>query len=396
MSWSATDEVAPRVRAVLRQAVEGGLPIDYIEHSTRQTQFEHLRCLANRLAHQPPDWVFFSDDDDLWSERRAALYVRECKAAPLAARAVLCRRKAAFSSSRTVDDAVDASSVRAMLRAGTLRLADSNLKDGVLEHEHNMAEYFDLALRFGAFAHFFASVPPLVTRHKLCDLAFTFLHARDRNTIRWIPDDDDFVYFYSRGARAGGASNSSDDVPREELRRAEVLLQQAPSSVACFFASLCDVERFVASLRQAIEQELIMIRVTGGVVPLQIVHAACAHEAGICLQAAAIDRGPSARAPELLSWAQAVATGPLCESVVRQFEFEALVCWRTWQVTPVCTQRSSGSILSEECGYTSMPGQRMPRVGMWAGGVPPPAGLSIGATSKEPPYVLGGRSLGVA
>ena len=341
MSWSATEEVAPRIRAVLREAIEGGLPLEHIEQPTRLTQFEHLRRLAARLTGRAPEWVFFSDDDDLWSERRGALYVRECAAAPLAARAVLCRRKAAFSSSRTIDDASDASSVRAMLRAGTLRLADSNLKDGVLEHEHNMAEYFDLALRFGAFAQFFASVPPLVTQHKLCDLAFTFLHSRDRNTVRWIPpDDDEFIYFYSRGARAGGASNTNEGVSQDELRRSEALLRQAPSSVPQFFTPSFTVEKFVANMRQALEQELIMIRVTGGVAPLQIVHAACAHEADICLQA-----GPclllSRRWPSVCAPRPSVPLARLCPFRGRRSARAGLECQR-WLTPLARTVLSAG------------------------------------------------------
>ena len=108
-----------------------------------------------------------------------------------------------------------------------------------------------------------------------------------------------------------------------------------------------------------------------------------------------MERLPHALAPEVMRWAEAVATGPLCESVVRQFQYEALVCWSTWEVTPICTTRSAASILAGECGYTSMPGERMPRVGMWAGGAFPPAWVSIGANSREPHHVFSGRSLGV-
>ncbi|KAL1503755.1 hypothetical protein AB1Y20_012224 [Prymnesium parvum] len=268
--------LAPTVRALLQRAADAGLQMSCVEQATCHTQFEHLRCLARMLAHQPPAWVFFSDDDDIWSRRRYALYAQQCAAAPADARALLCRRKACFLR-RVLHIATDADSVREMLASGVLRLADSDLKDGLEEHEHNMAEYFDLAVRYDAFAQFFATMPPCVTQHKLCDLAFTFLYCRDRNTIRWIPDDDDFVYFYSRGAHAGGASNSVESVPRHELEQALQLLQEAPREVQRSFSSPQAFHGFVASMRQAIEQEMIMIRATGRVVPAQIIYAAYGH-----------------------------------------------------------------------------------------------------------------------
>lgn len=345
------------------------------------------------LAHQPPAWVFFSDDDDIWSRRRYALYARQYAAAPADARALLCRRKACFLR-RVLHIATDADSVREMLASGVLRLADSDLRDGLEEHEHNMAEYFDLAVRYDAFAQFFATMPPCVTQHKLCDLAFTFLYCRDRNTIRWIPDDDDFVYFYSRGAHAGGASNSAESVPRHELEQALQLLQEAPREVQRSFSSPQAFHGFVASMRQAIEQEMIMIRATGRVAPAQIIYAACAHEADLCLRALAIERGPGSHSAANVRWACAVARGALCESILRQFEFEALVCWRTWHVTKICTRRDTAQIFSQDCGYATRNGKREPRVGMWVGGAPPPAQISLGgAEAKEPIFLLSGESL---
>jgi len=258
-----------------------------------------------------------------------------------------------------------------------------------------MAEYFDLALRFSTLANFFASVPPLVTSHKLCDLAFTFLHGKDRTTIRWIPDDHDFVYFYSRGARAGGASNSLTNVSQGQMDHAVAMLQQAAPGVQQMFRSSQDLAAFLAGVRQTIEQEMVSIRVTGAVVPSQIVRAASAHAAGINLQARAIDYDASWISPALQQWARALAAGPLCDSVVRQFEFEALVCWKTWRVEPVADVcRSASDILAESCGYSSsFPGKRVPFVGMWAGGDAPPLSLSIfGARATDPPSLFGGAS----
>ena len=109
MSWSATEEIAPRVRAVLSAAVQSGLQLEHVEQPTRMQQFEHLRRLTALLhAKRPPEWVFFSDDDDLWSERRCELYTRQCAAAPSSTRVVLCRRKATFASRECTADVADA------------------------------------------------------------------------------------------------------------------------------------------------------------------------------------------------------------------------------------------------------------------------------------------------
>ena len=51
-------------------------------------------------------------------------------------------------------------------------------------------------------------MPRFVTRHRLCDLAFCFLLQKDKSTVRFQPDDDDFVYFYSRG-RGGDAASGA-------------------------------------------------------------------------------------------------------------------------------------------------------------------------------------------
>ena len=56
---------------------------------------------------------------------------------------------------------------------------------------------------------FFQRVPAFVSRHRLCDLAFCFVMQRDPNTIRFMPSDDDFVYFYSRGASIVGSVHVS-------------------------------------------------------------------------------------------------------------------------------------------------------------------------------------------
>ena len=70
--------------------------------------------LARAHAERPPAWVMFSDDDDLWSERRVATYASECAAAAPTTQALLCRRKTMVYGKRAVDPR-DASDVRALL-----------------------------------------------------------------------------------------------------------------------------------------------------------------------------------------------------------------------------------------------------------------------------------------
>ena len=122
-----------------------------------------------------------------------------------------------------------------------------------------MAEYFDLAVRFTALVAFFATVPPLVTQHKLCDLAFCFLYGRDKRTVRFLPDDpQEFVYFYGRGNQAGGASNMVQRASDAELEQSG--LDRLPREVSVAFAVKGDPTAacvdFISTLRQAIEQEM--------------------------------------------------------------------------------------------------------------------------------------------
>ena len=55
---------------------------------------QHYAYLAKVHASSPPAWVIFSDDDDIWDERRAAIYACECAAAPSSTETLLCQWKA--------------------------------------------------------------------------------------------------------------------------------------------------------------------------------------------------------------------------------------------------------------------------------------------------------------
>lgn len=141
ISWSAEPPLAARVCEALEKAAFGLHIQAFVQSAERLSQFEHLRRLAEAHAVQPPAWVLFSDDDDLWSEGRAAFYARACSDASFVVRSVLCRRKAMPRHGRTQGPPpTDAQSVRDLLSSGAARLTDADLPDGIADEEHNMAE----------------------------------------------------------------------------------------------------------------------------------------------------------------------------------------------------------------------------------------------------------------
>ena len=246
VSWSSDGDSAIQsaVHKSLSDAAARGLTVRAYEQPTKTSQFEHYRKLAESCASAPPEWVMFSDDDDVWSERRHAIYAREAASAAPTVTTLLCRRKTAMLAAATQDDEPrDAAGVRRLLSRRLARFTDCNLKDGLDESEHNMPEYFDMAVRYPVLATFFARVPPCVTQHRLCDLSFCFLFNKESSyskeassTRRFMPTaehDDDFVYFYSRGARAGGASGVKVQEGESEFALAQ--LRAAPQPVQRWF-----------------------------------------------------------------------------------------------------------------------------------------------------------------
>ena len=143
-SWSSTPELAPRVRSIFNAASTAGLALVHLEQPNKTSQFEHLRALAAAHASHPPMWVMFTDDDDIWSERRFAIYWDQAriaaKAAPNAA-ALLCRRKCQLRG--RASEPSDAPAVRRLVEQKRARFSDCMLPDGLGDDEHNMAEYFD-------------------------------------------------------------------------------------------------------------------------------------------------------------------------------------------------------------------------------------------------------------
>ena len=149
----------------------------------------------------------------------------------------------------------------------------------------------------------------------------------------------------------------------------------------------------LASVRQGIEQELIQLRATGAVIPLQMCEGACKHQGRLSLQSYHMSYPHLGFVSEaLVEWCSALANGPLRDRVLRQFGFEALVCLKTWRVLRVdpadtaatlaggAPRRSARQILEDECGVPrGVSGQPGTHCGLWnvSGGWRVPAKLLL-------------------
>lgn len=163
------------------------------------SQFEHLAALvaAASSGGQKPRWVYFSDDDDLWSPARAHIFRTECSKADAqgSASVLVSRRKARPCEAATqgfaapVDEPADAMGVRALIAAGLAQLTDTERVErdrgnadptsGETPSGYHRAELFDFAVRFELLSTFCRVAPPNLLSHKLCDLGFVrWLRAR--------------------------------------------------------------------------------------------------------------------------------------------------------------------------------------------------------------------------
>lgn len=162
----------------------------------------------------------------------------------------------------------------------------------------------------------------------------------------------------------------------EDVAFGQAQFESAPRAVRDFFIAEGGGEAqfrglvisFLSTLRQGIEQELIQLRVTGSVLPLSLVNAACSHQSQLNVQSWAMSHPAFGRSLELLDWSCAVAIGPLRDLLLRRFEFEALVDTTTWRVAVFVSHRGPGrtaeEILCDECGVATVSGPGV-RCGMW-------------------------------
>jgi len=318
----------------------------------RQRSF--LECFSidifRRLAMSTSS-VCFSDDDDLWSPQRIQLIHAECHAAAHSTSALLCRRKArpapkGNSCERQVEPE-DAAYVHFLLASGEAVLCDSDrnvleLGKGESSQSFHRAEYFDYCLRFEVLSRFLRLAPAGLLAHTLCDLGFTRWIKDNCSVRRFEPSEpSEWVYWYGRALGSTSASQEVDVQPNEIrlARRVRGNLFDSDSAAA----------RFLAVLRQRLEQELVQLRVrldpgTAGIVPRQIIESACRSQVS-CLVSAAARTWPTEAVPQLQAWALRQARGPITERLLRTLEFEAVVCLQTHEVTIVCSNRCREDIM---------------------------------------------------
>ena len=337
VSWSANGAAAEaRVRDVLGAAGIAGLEASF--RPGRFSQFEHLRALVREAegAETPPAWVFFSDDDDIWSERRHEQFVRACADAA-AATSVLCStRKARPARAGAPPPVATAAEARAALATGALGLTDLRRHDVTVESFH-MAEYFDYAVRLDALSGFVRDVPAAVLRHKLCDLAFASKLRKLRPKL-FTPEDDDFVYYYSRpegqpfalngagvpGEAEAGASTGVELGGREaELARAG--LRAAAEALGPEHAlDQSTLAFFLAAVRQGVEQELVQLRVASARPKPRETDAVCERQLDLLLA-----DHPARGTPRLArfrGWALGVlaTAGSILQGLLRRLQFDPL------------------------------------------------------------------------
>ena len=224
VSWSAeTAALAEGVRAALGECTHF---LEHVEQPSRLSQFEHFAQLTRRprSVEWECEWLFFSDDDDVWSEHRTAIFAQGCRDAEEATEALCCRRKArksgggggggdgggggapavgaaassSSSSSAASAPPADAAGVRSALARGAAALTDAQQREdgrrgvafgAVGSGHYHLAEYFDFAVRRDVLGRWVRRCPQVLLKHKMCDLAFTHT-LRDRLASRKEPDED--------------------------------------------------------------------------------------------------------------------------------------------------------------------------------------------------------------
>ena len=96
ISWSAAS-LALEARIYSSMTAMKWPGLHFIKQQQRLSQFEHMRELVRFVQAgfgEPPLWIYFSDDDDIWSERRHVLYTDQCCKADNDTSIIVCTRKA--------------------------------------------------------------------------------------------------------------------------------------------------------------------------------------------------------------------------------------------------------------------------------------------------------------
>ena len=342
MSWSsASEEIATAVKSGLASLA---LPtLIATEQKERKSQFEHLKELSKRFTASSaarPSWVFFSDDDDIWSENRYHTFLNACQNANEETQALVCTRKARPSHVDVHEDDLHgwmrggASTVREMVHAGEIRHTDLLSYSDPRESSFSMDEYFDYAVRLDVLLNFFKAAPNVLIKHKLCDLAFTAtLRSKEMGRVTFTPEsDDDFVYFYTRAENApyadsftAGASTGVE-IGAED----EALAKEGHSSVEAALAGVPKENRFLddphmlgfflSCLRQAVEQELVQLRVISPTPKLRVTDEICERHVDLLLESHPLT-GTKEIEP-FRQWCIATARGAILRVLLKKLGFE--------------------------------------------------------------------------
>ena len=232
--------------------------------------------------------------------------------------------------------ATDAADVRELLASGDLRYTDLATFGDPAVSSFDMDEYFDYAVRLEVLSDFFASAPNALVRHKLCDLAFAQTLRKQGVRVVFAPGDvpghgDDFVYYYTRPENApyadGFASNGAST--GVDMRDEEVDLARAGQSIVD--AALRDAPEelrlppdrlafFLSCLRQAIEQELVQLRVSSACPKIAQTDDICARHVNLLLENHPLSGSKGLEA--FRQWAVKTARGPILRGLLKLLNFD--------------------------------------------------------------------------
>lgn len=208
-----------------------------------------------------------------------------------------------------------------------------------------------LQVRFDVLRDFFKRAPNALVRHKLCDLAFTSDFKRGGEIERFTPTDaSEFVYWYSRPDNAPYQSTSADADDEEihhaydgstaeppagasncvdvgasdrELARnghAAVVRALGPDTPPDLQFSEDRLAFFLSALRQAIEQELVQLRIASATPKLAQTDDVCSRQLDLLLADHPL-RG-SRPFDRLREWCLQCAKGPILQSLLRLLAFD--------------------------------------------------------------------------
>jgi len=196
LSWSADKQLLNQTREVIRlfkrHFERCDLPIIVMEQPSRLQQFQHYKCINDRLLKlidlDPNTLIIFGDSDDVWDKIRVQFMYDV--------------------ASRSSKDVVV-----------------FNWNYGVFPGEHKFErlrrtehledfEYWAASARLKVFSRFFSSMPhPAYLTSPYCDLAFaTFLSKEDHEQAK-CPDNTRFgLYWYDGPHYAAGGCTTQEEI----------------------------------------------------------------------------------------------------------------------------------------------------------------------------------------